>query len=516
MPAPRELIRVSRRAATRLTVLRSMRIGARASVLLLLAAVGASLVSMILPLTVPTWRVLTIALGAGVVVTLAAAALRPVGMLAASRLLDQRLHLQERISTALELARIVPSPSGLEARVILDAVEHAHGVELTQAFPLHPPREAWWAAGVAIVFVVVSLGLHGVTVPGTPADHSARVIREEGSRLARVAQALQARARAERTPQTRRLTAQLRDLGIRLQQERMGRGDALARVEAAARQAEQARREVNGRLEALQPAPRRDPTGPLNLLRRQALARQIKQLQELNARLSQELSAADRQNALERLAAMGQGGDEGQSAQVQRQLQQAREQLQRGNIGKANDAVSEALRTLEGMQSLVADEEGLRNVQQQLQRSSAAIASGAAEATPRDAAALPPPLGQAPTASGPNPPAADSSTEPSPPPPGPNEGTTAGTGQVTDKLGAATSRLQVQKAPERLRGTQGEGTVTASEVLGAARPGVSRAPVTAAPFTLVAQADRYMERAGIPARYRLLVRRYFERLVQLR
>ncbi len=507
---------MSRRAAARLTLRRAIRVGARVSEALLLVAIGVSIIGTIVPVSVPVRWTIAVALAAGALATLLAAILRPIGIMAASRLLDRQLQLQERLSTALELAFAPSALSALGARVIADALTHAHGVDLRKAFPLRPPREAWWSIMLAVILIASNGWFRGVTLPGTPARRTAQVIREEGHRLERIAQTLQARTRVERTPQTRRLTVQLRDLGVRLQRDRVDRAEALARIEGVVRQAEQARKEVADRLETMRPSPRRDSTLPSGLLPRQALEQQIKQLQELNARLRQDVPPADRQSALERLAAMAQEAREGGSAQVQRHVEYARDQLQHGNIGQASEAVSEALRTLEGMQSLLADEEGLRTVRQQLERSGTNVASGAAEGTPRDSADVTPPPGRSPTASGTNPVSADASADVSSPPRGPNAGVAPGVGQVAEKLSDPTARLQGPKSPERLRGAQGQGVVSASEVLGPARPGSSRAPVTPVPPTLVPQADRYMERARIPAHYRLLVRRYFERLAHLR
>ncbi len=516
MRVPSELFHACRSAAVRFTLRRATRRGAQASVLALAGVLVASLATLVVPVVVPVVWGLAAALALGGLTTLLAAGFRPVGIRTASQLLDQQLDLHERTSTALELAFAPSVPSPLGARVIADAIRHLQGIKLRQAVPLRPPREAWGAALLAILVVFSNVWLRGVTIPGTPAGRATQLIREEGSRLAKVAQALQDRAKAERTPQTRRLTTQMQDLGAHLQQDRVDRAEALARIAELSRQAERVRREVSGRLDSALPSPRRQASVPSNLLRRESLDRQIKQLRELNSRLNEDATAADRQKTLDRLAAaMTDQAQEG-SAQVQRQLEQARTQLQRGNVGQAGSAISEALRNLEGMQSLLADEEGLRTAQQQLERSGRNIASGGSQPAAPESAEMVPPSGRLPATSGSTPPASDASGETSIPPQGPNQGITAGSGQVTDKLGAPSSRLQGPKSSERLRGAQGQGEVSVSEVLGAARPGVSHLPVTAVPPTVVSQADRYMERAAIPARYRLLVRRYFERLVQLR
>lgn len=516
MLVPPDLARAPRSAALRLTMLRSIRIGARASVAVLAAAVIASVASAVVPLAVPSLWVIAASIGVGLFATGLAAVLRPVSVRAASQLLDRRLHLQERTSTALELALGVSPPSTLGARVIADAVDHLRAIQLRSAFPLRPPREAWWMMILAILLVTWSVWFRGLAIPGTPAHRIAQVIREEGGRLEQVAQSQQARARAERIPQTRKLADQMRNLGVRLQRDRVDRAEALARVGELSRQTERVRREIDDRLDEIPPHSRRDASVPLSLLRRQALERQIKQLQELSSRLRQDQTAADRRSTLERLAAMAESSAEDRAAPVQRQLEQARDQLARGNVGNAGESLTEALRTLEGMQSLVADDEGLQTAQRQLQRAGANIASGTSEAIPRDSAEEPSPSARPPTGPGPNPIPNESSPDASQPPQGPYEGLTAGTGAVPEKLGDPTARLQAEKSTTRVRGARGEGEVSVSEILGASRPGTSRAPLAPVPSTIIPQADRYMERMGIPARYRQLVRQYFERLARLR
>jgi len=513
MSLPPELLRVSRGAAVRLTLQRAVRHGAQASSLVLAIGVAMFLSALVVPVGVPMWWTLLGALGAGGVVAVAAAALRPVGIRASSQLVDRRLSLHERTSTAIELALAPSEVSPLAPRVIADAERHLHDVSLARVFPLRPPREAWVAVALALLVVASNAWLRGLSFPGTPARQSADVIREEGARLAAVAQALQARARTERSAQTNRLAAQMQTLGRRLQRERTDRAGALARISELSRQSERAHREVRDRMEATMPAPRNEGSAMPNLMRRHALARQIRQLRELSSRLQEDRTADDRQQSINRLTAMLEG--EQGPAQIRSQLEQARKQLQQGNVGQAGEAMSEALRNLEGLQALIADEEGLRTVQQQLQRSMMGITSGTAGAIPPESTASqpePPAAGSGSSAQSP-----DTSTETAaPPPPGPNQGVAPGTGSVGEKLGPPSARLQAPKSPQRLRGAQGEGEVSAAEVLGAARPGSSRVAAKAISPAVVPQADRYMERAAIPARYRLLVRRYFERLVQLR
>jgi len=53
-------------------------------------------------------------------------------------------------------------------------------------------------------------------------------------------------------------------------------------------------------------------------------------------------------------------------------------------------------------------------------------------------------------------------------------------------------------------------------VVGAGRPGTPRVGSSGSEPGLLRQVETYMERARIPARYRALIRAYFQRLAQLR
>jgi hypothetical protein len=304
----------------------------------------------------------------------------------------------------------------------------------------------------------------------------------------------------------------MRDLGSALQR-RADRPEALARVSELARQAEAIRQQISERLRASGPTVPPAGTVPEDLFRREAVQRQLRQLRELASRLND--PQASRRDLLNRLGQITREGEGTQPAEVQRQLRQAREQLERGGVASAGESLTQALHELEGLDALLADQEGITRAQQQLEQSRETIARGgqpsdraSEEQQPGDESARPAP--------GQNRPQQDESADGARPPQGPNQGVTPGTGQVTEKLGAPTSRLQAQKNRERVTGTQREGEVTASEVTGAGRQNASRIGRLENQPALARQVDEYMERARIPARYRALIRAYFQRLAHLR
>lgn len=507
------LQRLVRRAARRMTWQRAVRDGLLAGTVILGALAAAALAAVAIPLDpVPPAVSAGAALAAIAAVTVLLAAARPVPDLTAARLLDLRAGLEERVSTAFEVStRAHRSP--LAPRLLADAARRAEAVDLRAAFPWRTPRTLFALTFLMLVLVVWPSTLRGMAIPGTPAGRARQAIRREGGRLEQFARALQSRSQAQRMPQTRRVAPEVRELGARLQQERVDRAEALARIAELSRRIEEARREIDGRLDAQRPA-QGESSVPQELLRRQALQQQIRQLRELTNRLRQDSEAAS-QDALQRLGEITQQAEGDQPAQVRSRLERAREQLQQGNASGAGESLADALRELEGLESMLADAEGLRSAQRQLERSQQAIASSRGTGRGGDRADDPSQPQDGPAAPGENPPSQEAGAD-ALPPQGPNEGTTPGQGRVQEKMGEASPRLEATRSPDRLRGTQSEGPVSSAEVQGAGRPGTSRVEARPVAPTIVAQADRAMESARTPGRYRGLVRRYFERLARLR
>jgi len=512
-PPDDRIDRLVRRAARRLTLQYALRSGLFAADAVALGLAAAALATLVAPLTpVPPSLAVVAALTALTLVTVSVSLLRGTDVLAAARIVDTRAGLLDRLSTALEV-RPRAARSLLAPRLLADAAAHAASVNLSTTLPWRLPR-SWPVLPLAVLFLFIwSAFFRGAVLPGTPAQRTREVIRQEGSRIERFAQSLQARTRSERAPQTRRLAPQLRGLGQGLQRDRLDRTEALARIAELGRQVDQARREVDSRLRSQAQPRTEEGMLPPELFRRQALQQQIRQLRELTTRLQQHPEAAS-QDALQRLGEVGRDGDGDQPARVHENLRRAREQLERGDAGGAGESLNDALRELEGLDQLLADAEGLRGTQQQLERSQRAIGDGGSRLGGEVADEQAPPQGTS-GSPGENRPSQETGGE-ARAPEGPFEGTTPGRGRGGEKLGPPTSRLDAQRKPERLRGAQSEGPAGAAEVLGAGRTGTARAPTATVSPSIVAQADRAMEHARTPARYRGLVRRYFERLARLR
>lgn len=509
----RDLLRLVRQATLRQTASRAIETGAGAGALAMGAFVLLTIAGVAVPVSgVPLMHAIAAAALAVVLAGVLAALLRPVPRSHSACVLDAALRLEERVSTAIEVLTSSGPRSSLSSRVVVDAESRLSAVGVAAATPLRIPRTVWWTAALTALLFVMTSWLHGITIPGTPAHRTAEVIRKEGQRLEQFARTLQSRTRTDHMPATRHLAPQIRDLGSRLQRERLARAEALARVEELSQQLAQMRREIDDRLQAPRPAPSRE-LAMSDQLRRQSTQRQIRQLRELLSRLQQDSPSASR-DALDQLYQMTAGQEGTQPARVREQLQRAREQLGRRNMVGARDAISDAMLDLQRLESLMADSEGIQNAQQEVDRSQAAIAGGGPldgqpEARETDQTS------QSPVAPGEQRPS-PSQGEGTEPPQGPNEGSRPGTGRRDEKIGARTPRLDTTKTPQRLRGAQAEGPVASSEIVGTGRFSSSRVQAADISPAVIARADQAMTRSRTPARYRDIVRRYFQRLAKLR
>jgi len=78
----------------------------------------------------------------------------PLAHMPAARQFDRQFGLRERLSTALELAQVSPSPP-LSDLQLVDTLAHARAVELSQALPLRLP---WRNLGAAVLLCVLLAG----------------------------------------------------------------------------------------------------------------------------------------------------------------------------------------------------------------------------------------------------------------------------------------------------------------------------------------------------------------------
>ena len=513
------VLEVVERGRRRLAGRRAWRWGSRVMLAWGSAVLLLVLVRTIVPIALPFEWLAVGGLLAGMLSTLALAAGWRIAPRLAAQILDLRFRCADRLATAVELITGVHPPTPLAPALIADAAQAAVSLDLSRGLPARPPR-AFWAAALAVLLTVVTArGLVGVSLPGTPARDVAQTIKREGRRLERAGDTLEEQARVDRARLSRRIAPSIRRLGEQLQRERLERSDALARIESLGRQVEEARRQAQARgMEAGQPPPPSQRNVPSDLFRRRAAAdRTLRQMREIADRLAQSRSPEERAALMRQLADLAGGGPEGDvPARVREQAGAAREQMAAGDTAGARRTLQQSASDMDDLRAMLADEEGLQQAQRDLRRSADQIARGRpgapaeGEETPRPAAqpgSVAP--GSRPLPQGEGSVAAE-------PPPGPNQGTTAGQGAPAEKLGERTPRLEADKQQNRVRGLQGEGRVTTSDLLGPGRPGQVRAPQGPAVAAGRAEADRYLSRMRIPPEYREIVRRYFEALAAQR
>src|SRR3989475_12621627 len=242
------LTRIVSGAARRLRLDRALRVAVRAAVWTMTALVAISAAGVVVPVpAVSPWAAM-VAAAAAALVAAGVVFLTRADLIIAARILDRALHLDERASTATELGLAPRALTSLGARVIADASARLRVVDLRQAIPLGLSRTVWWVPALFALLVVWPVLVGGLALPGTPAHRAQQMIRRGGARLEQFRQTRQFRSRAERLPLTRPAAPQLRDLGVRLQQGRVDRARAPARVTELSRQLESTRRQSDQRL----------------------------------------------------------------------------------------------------------------------------------------------------------------------------------------------------------------------------------------------------------------------------
>jgi chemotaxis protein histidine kinase CheA len=149
-----------------------------------------------------------------------------------ARCLDERQHLQERLSTALELAPGGPV-EGWRALLVSDAARFASKLDPRKIFPYRLPRASRWA----LAALALGAGLGVVPEYRTKAyvqkQQDAQAVKEVGKRLVEIThETLEHRPPA--LEQTRKAIENTGELGLRLDKGVLTRNDALKDLANAA------------------------------------------------------------------------------------------------------------------------------------------------------------------------------------------------------------------------------------------------------------------------------------------
>jgi hypothetical protein len=197
----------------------------------------------------------------------------------AARWLDQKQGLQERLSTALEVAR-QPIQSRWKELVLADAQAAAAQVDPRRLLPVGLPRVARFVVAVLAAIVVLGLLPEYRSQAHVQKKKDAAVIKEVGQQLA----ALTKRSVEQRKPAletTRQSLDDVKELGERLQTAKLTRDDALKDLVKATDQLKQQSADLakNPTLKKMEKAAR-TPRGNAPQKTPEALQKQIDQAQK--------------------------------------------------------------------------------------------------------------------------------------------------------------------------------------------------------------------------------------------
>ena len=147
-------------------------------------------------------------------------------LLDAARWVDNRQRLQERLSTALELSSNGSDNTEWKELVLRDAVTHAKEIDISRLLPFSWPRLAKWA----MLLAILGVGLGFIPEYRSPAQRQKAKdtanIRDTGKHLADFMR----RTLEERKPvlePTEKALAEVTELGDKLNQASLTRGEAL-------------------------------------------------------------------------------------------------------------------------------------------------------------------------------------------------------------------------------------------------------------------------------------------------
>jgi hypothetical protein len=196
----------------------------------------------------------------GVVLGCLWGARRPPSLLETARWVDRKEHLQERLSTALEMASL-SAPGHWRDLLVDDAAQKARQCDLRHLLPLHLPAASRWV----VVVLALSAGLGFVPEYRSKAfrqqQRDAEVIRETGRQLAELTRRTLVQHPPALPPVQQGLET-VANLGDHLTQAKLTRSEALRDLSNVAEKLKQETRQLaqNPALKRLEQAAR-DPAG---------------------------------------------------------------------------------------------------------------------------------------------------------------------------------------------------------------------------------------------------------------
>ncbi|MFQ6098316.1 MAG: hypothetical protein ACE5O2_11385 [Armatimonadota bacterium] len=166
----------------------------------------------------------------GLLAGLAWGLLRPITLLQAAALTDERLNLRERLSTAIQFASREDA-SAMVPALMSDASATAERIRPERVFPYRPPRHVLHLCVAGLAFFALARFCPDDLLK-TPSQIAVeRAMRREGKKTIRLARRAKKRAEAENLEVSREAAKKLERLGRRLEKARLSKKQALLQTQ---------------------------------------------------------------------------------------------------------------------------------------------------------------------------------------------------------------------------------------------------------------------------------------------
>jgi hypothetical protein len=342
----------------------------------------------LLPIPVELVTVGAVVAGCSVVVAVIFSIWRKESLLEAARWIDEKQKLQQRLSTAWEVA--AKADSEWKQLVVGDAAQHARHLDTRRLLPLRWPSVTRWALAV----VALSVGLGFVPVYRTKAhvkkQQDTQHVRETGKQLAQFTRK-QIEQRPPAFQETQKGIESVAELGDKLGKATLTPAEALRDLASTAQRLEQQAKELGQKPELRPLAARERDSGSSGSQTPEALQKQIDALQNALGKAAANSDKLDKlrdhlNDAQKSLSSLG-DKDSAVADAARQKLAQSLSELskQMKEMGQNLEGLEEAIEALQknqtdlamaGLQTAFKDLEKLREqarALQQLQQQAAKI-----------------------------------------------------------------------------------------------------------------------------------------------
>jgi hypothetical protein len=235
-----------------------------------------------------------IAAGWALIISIAVAAWRNKSLLEAARWIDEKQKLQQRLSTAYEVA--AKPDSEWKQLVVSDAAQHVRNLDARRLMPLRWPRASRWA----IAIVALSVGLGFVPEYRTKAhvkkQKDTQHVRETGKQLAQFTRK-QIEQRPPAFQETQKSIENVAELGDKLGKATLTPAEALRDLASVAQRLEQQAKELGQKPELRPLAARERDSGSAGGQNPEALQKQIDAMQNALGKAAANADKLDKMRA---------------------------------------------------------------------------------------------------------------------------------------------------------------------------------------------------------------------------